>query len=145
MSRKTLVHTGAAIGLSVLLALGASPAEAANSDGAQVVKLTGCTDVGDATICNTAHVETNIVSTPQNEVVEFNGRFDYTVTFTDGSISTGTGSGHAHFLFSQGQQVEFSYHDTESYTSTAFGDCSFSYDIHYVNGQYQFNNFINHC
>lgn len=140
MFRNTLARSIAAIGSTAALALGASPAMA-DSRGAVIVNLRYCQNFGYATVCDRTQVENGFATTPSGAtIIEFNAKFDYTVTYADGSIDTGTGYGHGQYLFQQDQPQEFSNHNSATFTSSVNGTCTFGYDLHYANGQYQFDN-----
>ncbi|GAB3558795.1 hypothetical protein GCM10027405_05520 [Arthrobacter alkaliphilus] len=142
---KTLVRTGAALGATAALAFGASPAMA-DGNGATVINQSGCQAYGWVTVCGTQHSEGNVVTTPSgNTNFEGNGKFTYTVTFTGGVSYTSTGSFHYHELIKPGGVQEFSDHYHDTVTVSGYGTCTYSVDLHYANGQYQFHNFNYAC
>lgn len=118
----------------------------AAGNGAQVTNSSGCQTLPNATVCGTLHTETHNTSTPSgNTNIQANGKYDLTVTFTSGYSYSYSGSFHEHFLYKQGQPQEFSLHNSDTYTTSLYGTCTTSWDLHYANGKYQFDNITEVC
>jgi hypothetical protein len=137
--RKSIMVSGFGFALIVGTAL---PASAASGVGAQVYNQKDCQYYPYATVCGTQHAEYNIVETPSgNANYQANGKYDLTVTLSDGSTYTDSGSFQGHGLFLKGQNQEESIHFSEETAAGNGQTCTYSADFHYANGNVQFDNF----
>lgn len=126
-----------ATGLAALA--GATPAAAAASAGASVYKQTGCVDYGHVEVCGIIHSSITVVNTPNGHVVmRANTRYDTTTTFDEGYSYSTTGSMQSHLLRKDDQNA--TYHDrlTETLVDPTLGTCTAVIDIHFANGEFQF-------
>lgn len=140
MSRSVLKILSAAFAACTVLALGAAPAPAASSSGAQTYSQNFCEDYGTYSVCSKAHGEYNSVETPSgNTMFQNNGKYEYTITINGAFYYSSKGSDHYQYLFKKNEVQENNYRSTQVFTQNG-ETCTYSYAYHFANGQVQFVN-----
>ena len=136
----------AALTLVASLAV-ASSASAAPGNGADVVRQNECSnEPGFGTLCIDAKYVQNLTKTPSgNFSYHANGETAFKFTGEgdlQGCNSSNSSKLNYHSLFKDGALHELGSRHTGEFSSDCFGtqsDCTFSYVLHYANGQLQFS------
>jgi len=136
----------AALTLVASLAV-ASSASAAPGNGADVVRQNECyNDPGSGTFCIDAKYVQNSTETPSGNF-SYHANGETADKFTgEGDLQGCNGSSSSkfnyHYLFKNGELHEQGSHQTGTFFIDCFNtqyDCTYNYDIHYANGQLQFD------
>jgi len=137
----------AALTLVASLAV-ASSASAAPGNGADVVRQNECfNEPGLYTVCIDEHNVQNSTETPSgNFSYSGNGKVGAEGDFEGCNVSSSAKFNY-HYLFKDGELHEVGTHQTGEYfdCSGTSQHCTFSYDLHYANGQVQFSRPDSNC
>jgi hypothetical protein len=140
VSKSTPKILTSAFAACTLLGLGAAPAPAASSSGAQTYKQNFCEDYGAVSVCSEARGAFNVVDAPSgNLLFQDYGRYEYSVYLNGALYYSQKGSYHGTALYREGEPILNYAHGSQEFTQNG-ETCTYSYALHFVNGQVQFNN-----
>lgn len=123
-----------------LLGLGAAPAPAASSSGANTYSQDFCEDYGTVSVCNQVKGVSSVVETPSgNLLFQDHGRFEYSVSLNGDLYYSQKGEYHGSTLFKKGEPQIYQNHGSQSFTQDG-QTCTYSYAVHFANGQVRFEN-----